>query len=173
MSTDETPASEETLRRAAVMWAFVIRDQAQRLTDSVDEFNAAALDGTQAGNKFVPWNVTWKVGADAYFFLSAAAQLRKCVSKLDGDGLPESPDDRMIHLLRNFHEHWEDPTGWSASELRRLIPDAKPGRLAFTKHDVWIENVSVNGIVEWTSDVENALRSNASRTGATLPNPEG
>lgn len=155
------------------MWAFVIRDQAQRLTDSVAEFHAIALYGLQAGDEVVPWNATWKVGADAYFFLSAAAQLRKCVNKLDGDELPGSPDDRMIHLLRNFHEHWEDPTGWSASELRKVIPDAEPGRLAFTKHDVWIEGVSVHSVVTWAADVERSLRDNAARAGVTLPAPAG
>ncbi|WP_432855463.1 hypothetical protein ACQPXB_22400 [Amycolatopsis sp. CA-161197] len=68
-------------------------------------------------------------------------------------------------------EHWEDPMGWSAAELRGRIPDAVPGRAAFTKKDVWIEGVSTTEIVMWASDVERALRANAAKSGDALPDP--
>lgn len=115
--------------------------------------------------------MTWTFGADQYFFLSAAAQLRKCDLKLPDDGLPEVPDERMILLLRNFTEHWDDPTGWSAIELREKIPDATTGRSAYTKKDVWIEDVSISGIVAWAIEVDRALRANAAEAGDVLPDP--
>nr|WP_042190926.1 hypothetical protein [Kibdelosporangium sp. MJ126-NF4]CEL19704.1 hypothetical protein [Kibdelosporangium sp. MJ126-NF4]CTQ96930.1 hypothetical protein [Kibdelosporangium sp. MJ126-NF4] len=167
------------LRRAAMMWAFVVQLQADRLYESVSEFNTAAIDqeflDARAKGRLpddwkpyvqekvgsgLSWAVAWTAGADHYFFLSAAAQLHKCVSRLSDDGLPEPPNARMIMLLRNFTEHWEDPAGRSAVELRTTIPDAVPGRLAYTKHDIEIEGVSMYGIVEWSTDAARQCRAN-------------
>lgn len=179
-----------TLRRAAIMWAFVVQRQADRLYEAVSELNAAAhdqvfLDALAAGTlsdewkSYVEeqvgdgmrWGVAWTAGADQYFFLAAAAQLRKCVQRLSDEELPEPPNERMILSLRNFTEHWEEPTGWSAVEIRTTIPDAVPGRLSYTKHDIEIEGVLVSSIVDWSIDVERVLRTNAARTGELLPNP--
>jgi hypothetical protein len=181
---------ETTYRRSAVMWAFIVQRQGDRLDEAAGGYDTALLDqfwldqrdaGTlpedwmsyveQEVGDGMNWWVTWTFGADQYFFLAAAAQLRKCVLKLPNDGLPEIPEERMILLLRNFTEHWEDPTGWSAVELRGQIPDAVPGRAAYTKKDVWIEGVSTTEIVMWASDVARALRANAAESGDVLPDP--
>ncbi|WP_410570726.1 hypothetical protein [Amycolatopsis sp. cmx-4-61] len=181
---------ERTYRREAVMWSFIVMRQGDRLDEAASEYNEALLnqfwiDRRDAGTlpddwaSYVEhevgdgmnWWVAWTFGADQYFFLAAAAQLRKCVLKLPNDRLPEIPNERMILLLRNFTEHWEDPTGWSAAELRERIPDAVPGRAEFTKKDVWIEGVSTTEIVMWASDVDRALRANAAEAGEELPNP--
>jgi hypothetical protein len=179
---------DETYRRAAVMWAFVVMRQGDRLDEAAGEYNKALLDqfwldqrdaGTLAEEwaSYVDnevgdgtsWWVTWAFGADQYFFLLAAAQLRKCVLKLPNDGLPEIPDSKMIRLLRNFTEHWEDPSGESAVKIRELIPDAVPGRLTYTKKDVSIEGVSTSGIVAWATEVDRKLRANAAEAGNVLP----
>lgn len=181
---------DATYRRAATMWAFMVLRQGDRLDDAAGEYNKARLDqlrhdqrdtGTvsedwaaymeNGAGDGMNWWVTWTLGADQYFFLAAAAQLRKCVMKLPDDGLPDVPDERMILLLRNFTEHWEDPTGWSVAELRNKIPDATPGRAAFTNKDVWIEGVSTSEIVVWAWEVDRKLRADATVTGDLLPDP--
>lgn len=78
--------------------------------------------------------------------------------KLPDDGFPEFTDERTILLLRNVTEHWEDPTGWSTVASRKIVPDAAPGQLIYTKKDVWIEGVSTAGIVARAIDVDRALR---------------
>jgi hypothetical protein len=177
-------------RRAAIMWAFIVLRQADRLDEAAGEYNKAVvdqfwLDRRDAGTlpeDWVPyvesevsdgtnWWATWTVGADQYFFLEAAAQLRKCVVRLPNDGLPEIPNERMILLLRNFTEHWDDPTGWSAAELRGKVPDAIPGRSTYSKKDVWIEGVSTSEIVAWAWEVDRKLRANVAETGDVLPDP--
>lgn len=185
-SVDET-----TYRRAAAMWAFIVLLQSERLGEAAGEYNAALhdqffLDQRNAGALPDDWasylekevgdgmnsRVAWTFGADQYFFLAAAAQLRKCVLKLPDDALPEIPDERMILLLlRNFTEHWEDPAGWSADELRGRVPDAAPGRGSYTKHDVRIEGMSTTAIARWARDVDRTLRANAAVTGDAPPEP--
>lgn len=181
---------DATIRRAAVMWAFVVQHQAARLYEAVSEFNKAQLDQyflneREAGRlsddwesyieddlgEGMSWRVIWTVAADQYFFLLAAAQLRKCALRLPNDGLPAIPDNKMIRLLRNFTEHWENPSGVSAVEIRKMIPDATPGRLEYTKKDVWIEGVSMYDIVNWSIEVMETLHAIAAQSGEVLPYP--
>lgn len=166
---------EATYRQAAAMWAFIVMRQGDRLDEAAAEYDQTLREQPRsaqpADDDYRYWWATWTFGADQYFFLAAAAQLRKCVLELPQDGLPEVPNDRMILLLRNFTEHWEDPTGSSATKLRKLIPDAAPGRATYTKKDVWVEGVSTTEIVLWASNVARALRTHAAKSGNPLPNP--
>ena len=182
---------EMVYRRAAAMWAFVVQMQGDRLDEAASSYNAAVqdqlwLDQREAGTlpadwasyvenevgSGLNWATTWTFGADQYYFLDAVAQLRKCVRALPYDGLPDVPDERMVLLLRNFTEHWEDPTGWSAVELRRQTPDAQPGRATYTSKDIWIEGVSTSALVSGAGDVDRALRAGAAATGNRLPAPD-
>ncbi|MEB8342568.1 hypothetical protein [Streptomyces endophyticus] len=179
---------EATWRQAAMMWAFTTLLQADRLREAVGDLNAAQAeqffinrreagtlpDGWKAHTERevgdgMSWRVTWTAAADTYFFLSAAAQLRKCALELPSEGLPDVPDEEMIRLLRNFHEHWEDPTGPSATRLLQQVPDAEPGRVMYTKNDVWFEGVSLEGIENWAFAVQRVLRDNAAAAGEDLP----
>jgi hypothetical protein len=180
-----------TYRRAAIMWAFIVQRQGDRLDEAAGEYNKALLDqfwldqgdaGTLTDDwmsyvenevgEGMGWWATWMFGADQYFFLLAAAQLRKCVLKLPDDGLPGIPDSKMIRLLRNFAEHWENPSGESAVKIRELIPDATPGRSTHTKKDIWIEGVSTSSIVTWAIEVDRTLRANCAESGKELPDPQ-
>lgn len=154
------------------MWAFIVVRQGDRLDEAAGEYNKALLDelwldrrdggplpegASDVENEVGGGHVlgaTWMFGADQYFFLVAAAQLGKCVMNLPDDGLPDAPDERMILLLRNFTEHWEDPAGWSTVELRNMIPGATPGRVSYNKKDVWIEGVSTSEIFAWAWKVD-------------------
>lgn len=133
---------QATYRQTAVMWAFIVMRQGDRLDEAAAEYDGTLLEQPRSAQPEVDdyryWWATWTFGADQYFFLAAAAQLRKCVLKLPHDELLEVPNERMILLLRNFTEHWEDPTGWSATELRGSVPGAIPGRATYTKKDVWV-----------------------------------
>lgn len=169
---------EETVRRMATMWASIVQLQAERFFEAVADFNKALhdqfmLDQQAAGELSQEWQeymkdelasggladpVIARVAADQYFFLSAAAQLRKCVQRLADDGLPKMAEHKMLRLLRDVVEHWEQATGRSVTELRETIPDVQPGRLWYTKHDIWIEGVSVNEIVAWAAEVDQAIR---------------
>jgi hypothetical protein len=166
---------QATYRQAAVMWAFIVMRQGDRLDEAAAEYDGTLLEQPRSTPPEVDdyryWWATWTFGADQYFFLAAAAQLRKCVLKLPHDELPEVPNERMILLLRNFTEHWENPTGWSATELRGSVPGAIPGRATYTKKDVWVEGVSTTEIVLWASDVARVLRANAAEAGDPLPDP--
>lgn len=177
------------LRRTAMMWAFVTLLQAERLRQALGDLNAAKEDQffidqreagalsdewerhvEEEGGEGMTWRVRWTAGADAHFFLSAAAQLRKCAIKLPGE-LPEVPDKKMLRLLRDIHEHWEQSTGRSVTELREQIPDVEPGRIMFNKHDATFEGVSMDRIVDWALDVRRALLARAQETGEDLPDP--
>lgn len=165
-------ADSPNVRKAALMWISFIYTQAVRLEDAVDTYTEMEIhrgliavyetQGKVAEAKKARRGLRRRkpppVGADKYFFLLSAAQLVKCVKRLPADGLPTFDDSKLLCLLRNIGEHWEDPNGPSISKVRKFIPDIAPGRLTFTKKDIWFETVSFLEVLQWTRAVELKLR---------------
>ena len=164
------------VRKAALMWISFIYTQATRLEEAIDMY-AELLESQQfietyeARRRPKEWTREAKkarsllertppptVAADKYFFLVSVAQLVKCVRLLPADGLPNFDDHDLMKHLRNIEEHWEEPNGRSLNLLRQSIPDIAPGRISFTKDDIYFEGVSFVRLLQWTKDVEMELR---------------
>ncbi len=64
----------------------------------------------------------WQVGADRYFLLHALAQVRKCVIALPDDDLPAARDMKVLRLLRDIDEHWEQLDGRSLQGCATATP---------------------------------------------------
>lgn len=168
--------AQEDIRKAALMWISFIYLQAIRLEEAVDAYteiivNQQLVESYVARGRPKEWaNIASRarrllrrrrpppVGADKYFFLLSAAQLVKCARLLPADGLPEFDDGELMRHLRNIEEHWEQESGNSLTTLRETIPDIVPGRITFTKKDIWLETVSFVEILQWTREVELRLR---------------
>ena len=83
----------------------------------------------------------WRMTLARHMFLNAVAQLRKCVLELDGFGVPvpQLQDSKLIRLLRDVDEHWEQvDQGRSLNELRQLMPDEGSGRIEYTNKYIWL-----------------------------------
>ena len=182
-----------TIRWMAAMWAEAVYTQNVRLEDALDRYQSALADEgfresyegmtdpdlraawestyREATGQLTP-HIAWGLGLAKYFFLLAVAQLDKCVDLLPDDGLRPFPDRTLLRKLRNFEEHWEDPTGASATWLRNRIPDIAPGRLTYTKKHTWIEGMEVTAIVLWAQEVDVRVRKNAAQAGDALPPSE-
>jgi len=164
------------VRKAALMWVSFIYTQATRLEEAVDTYTELVVNQQfvatyEARGRPAEWAKEARkarrslkshrppsVGADKYFFLLSVAQLGKCARLLPDDGLPNFDDSELVRHLRNIEEHWEQPTGRSLTALRQSIPDIAPGRLTFTKKDIWFETVSFVEVLRWTRAVELKLR---------------
>lgn len=165
-----------TVRKAALMWISFIYTQATRLEDAVETYTQLLLNRqliatyeargkpaelakqARKARRSLNSRRPPPVGADKYFFLLSVAQLVKCVKRLPDDGLPNFDNSELIRHLRNIEEHWEQPNGRSITALRESIPDIAPGRLTFTKKDIWFEEVSFIDALRWTRAVELKLR---------------
>lgn len=164
------------VRKAALMWISFIYTQATRLEEAVDMYiellvNQQFVATYEARGRPAEWAKKARksrrilksrqppsVGADKYFFLLSVAQLVKCARLLPGNGLPNFDDSELMRHLRNIEEHWEQPTGRSLTALRQSIPDIVPGRLTFTKKNIWFETVSFVDVLRWTRAVELKLQ---------------
>ncbi len=178
--------SEQQLRAALVGWSDIVYMQAKRLWDATEHFwnahedqrfrQAHAEQGSPPGWEDVlseaPVTFTerdrTRMQADKYFLLLAAAQVVKCAERLPNDALPVYEDADELKLLRNLEEHWEDPDGRSARELRETIPDFTPGRVGFDGKRLWIERISLGDLVDWVTVVEMRVRDAARRLGPDL-----
>jgi hypothetical protein len=59
------------------------------------------------------------MAADAHFALVAARQLLRALIAFDGDArLPEGMDDAQVRGLRDALEHWDEPDGRAARQMR-------------------------------------------------------
>jgi hypothetical protein len=175
MTADEVDRTD--VRKAALMWISFVYTQATRLEDAVDTYTEMAVNQKlvatyESRQRPAEWAKEARrarrllkrgrpppVAADKYFFLLSVAQLLKCARLLPKDELPDFDDSELMRHLRNIEEHWEQPSGRSLSTLRQSIPDIAPGRVTFTKKDIWFESVSFVDVLRWTRAVELRLRS--------------
>ena len=175
------------------MWADTALHQMVRFTEAMEIYAAAMGDYQfravfhergdpqkwaahyEAANKHLTQHQMWSVGAERYFLLHALAELRKCLLKLPLDGLPRLREDKMLRLLRDIDEHWEqgDETR-SLAELREWKPGIEPGpgRVWFNNNHVWIGDTSTAEIYEWIQDVGRVVRERAEVGGSPIPKPE-
>jgi hypothetical protein len=185
---DESGPSNGELRIMAAMWAEVVRQQTRRFEDAVEDLDSWRADRAfrtaywsnpsaawrphfDEANSMMTQSEIWMVGADRYFLLSALAQLRKCVVALPDDNLPTVRDQRIIRLLRDIDEHWEQPvgTGRSLTELRITRPDVGPGQIASDGKRVWVGKVTTTELLTWAEEVDQAVRNRAEAAGNPIP----
>ncbi|WP_189061428.1 hypothetical protein [Longimycelium tulufanense] len=172
----------------AAMWASIVCLQATRLEDALDRFHEAWTDdqfrkdiedagspaewADVAANSYTesltPEDIT-TLAADKYFFLLAARQLLKFIDLLPRDNLPRFKDAKLMRLLRDLEDHWENPGGKAARELRKSIPDIAPGRIEYTKKDISFEGVSLLNILRWAESVDEKVREIATAKGTPIP----
>jgi len=184
---------DQEVRWMTAMWADTALHQMVRFTEAMETYATALVDyefraafhergdapewaaDYSAANKHLTQHQVWSVGAERYFLLHGLAQLRKCLLKLPSDGLPRLREDKMLRLLRDIDEHWEqgDETR-SLAELREWKPDFEPGpgRFWFNNNHVWIGDTSTTEIYEWIQDVGRAARERAEAGGSPIPKPE-
>ena len=176
------------------MWADTALHQMVRFTEAMETYAAAVVDygfratfhergdppewaaDYAAANKHLTQHQVWSVGAERYFLLHSLAQLRKCLLRLPSDGLPRLREDKMLRLLRDIDEHWEQGNETrSLAELREWKPDYEPGpgRIWFNNKHVWIGDTSTTEISEWIQDVGRSVRELAEAGGSPIPKPEG
>jgi hypothetical protein len=188
----EQPDDQE-VRWMTAVWADTALHQMVRFEEAMDTYAAARVDYEfraafhergdppewaseyAAASQYLTQHQLWNVGAERYFLLHALAQLRKCLLKLPSDGLPRVREDKILRLLRDIDEHWEqgDETR-SLTELREWKPDLEPGpgRFWFNNNHVWVGDTSLTEIYEWIEDVGRSVRERAGAGGSPIPAPE-
>ncbi|WP_156428050.1 MULTISPECIES: hypothetical protein [unclassified Mycobacterium] len=113
----------------------------------------------------------WRLTMARYMFLHAAAQLRKCVVGLRelGVDMPELPDEKLIRILRDVDDHWEQvEEGRSLKQLRELRPGDRPTRVVYGAFGIQVGGISTAEIVNWARRVDAAVRANAQAEGQQL-----
>jgi hypothetical protein len=184
---------DREVRRMTAMWADTALNQLARFEEAMGTYAAAQADYEfratfhergdppewareyETANQYLTQHQVWNVGAERYFLLVALAQLRKCVLELPSDGVPRLREDKMLRLLRDIDEHWEqgDETR-SLTELREWKPELEPGpgRVWFNNKHVWIGDTSLSEVHEWLQDVGRLVRERAEEVGSPIPKPE-
>ena len=189
------PTDEHQRYRTAV-WCATALHQAERFEQAVERLNAALAEthwrrAIKASNRALraEWEArhaadpeqvealmfgdTWRLLAERYFLVLALGQVRKCVYLLPADRLPQLTDRRIVKLLRDIEEHWEQdvtmPQAKSLREIRKREPRFEPGRVAMSKHGTWLsEGVTVEDLTRWVSDVDTCVRARATAKGQTI-----
>jgi hypothetical protein len=180
------------------MWCAVALDEARRFNDAVDAYHSAFAETSLSHSLArmpadAPHRESWQEHIDAYaghnpltfarmaevaghryFFVLAVAQVRKCVNLLEDDELPQMSDPKVVKLLRDIDEHWEqDKTHTRAHSLREMLasePDARPGKfIPDHKRGHWLsDTVNADHLVNWVIQVDSAVRSAAMADGDPL-----
>ena len=179
--------SIETIRYMLAMWTNIALCQIGRLEDAVGAYMTAEAEGSfrtafEEGGQPSEWRETyeaytatitqaqvWQLGAERYFLLNALAQVRKCVVNLPDDGLPKVRDMKVLRLLRDIDEHWEQLDGRSLKEMRVSRPEAGPGQMWHNNKHIWIGDVDTEELAGWLRDVDRVVRERSATDGSQIP----
>lgn len=172
------------------MWANVALSQIGRLEDAVDAFLTAQADGSfralfEERGEPLDWRPTyeeatatltlaeyWQMGAERYFLLHTLAQVRKCAIALPDDHLPTVRGMKVLRLLRDIDEHWEQLDGRSLQEMHRSDPNAAPGAMWFNNKHIWIGDVSTVELARWLVSIDETVRERSAKLGAPIPSAQ-
>lgn len=186
----------EQYRSSAVMWAFAVVETEARLrscrNDNVQAHHHSQLrrayekasDGEKAllqaqfakSTRVMTVASSWRMSLARHEFLTAAAQLQKCVDwfRAHKQEIPELPNEEFIKLLRDIGEHWEQIADRkSRGRFKELRPDERPGSVRYG-----LRRIEVGGgllshdVVQWAQKVDGAVREQASIAGQKLLKPE-
>lgn len=193
------PAKKLTIdqyRSSAVMWAFAVEETEERLRSVRDDHLQAhhhgqvrrAYERASEGEKtllhaelaeatrVMTVASSWRMSLARHEFLTAAAQLQKCVDWLRAhkQEIPELPNEEFIKLLRDISEHWEQIADRkSRGRFKDLRPDERPGSVRYGQHRIEVgAGLVSHDVVEWAQKVDSAVREQGSAAGQELLKPE-
>ena len=163
----------QELREAVVAYAQARHDGAIRNTILQAPPSARSLFGDQLekASSVMTIAMVWRMSMVRYALLCVAAQLRKCTLALNGlDALvPQLRDQKLIRLLRDIDEHWEQvEDGRSLAELRALMPDETPTRIVYNGQFIQIGGFDTREIAEWAVQVDAAVRAQLEEAGSPI-----
>lgn len=181
--SDTTGPDARTIRGMLAMWANVALWQIGRLEDAVDTYLTAEAEGSfraafEQGGRPPEWRSTyeeytatmtlaeyWRMAAERYFLLHALAQVRKCVVALPDDELPAVRDMKVLRLLRDIDEHWEQLDGRSLREMRDRDPNVRPGAMWLNNKHIWVGDVNTAELALWLTSLDQAVRERSAARG--------
>ncbi|MGH8686043.1 MAG: hypothetical protein ACREUM_11920 [Nitrosospira sp.] len=172
------------------MWISVALWQIDRLDTALSRYRSAmsaalirSSHQTQAhiqqpketssdGSEVITMAEYWQIGAERYFLLLALAQVRKCVVELENDKLPIVRHMKILRLLRDIDEHWEQIEGRSLLEMRKVDHELEPGTIQFSNKHVWLGDVSTGELATWLIKFDFEVRKRSAMSHSPIVEPE-
>lgn len=171
---DNVTVSDAAVCREAVFWSAIARFQLGRFHDALGDLHGATEDARsyaewEESGRALEWQSVvdelgqpglfgqwWVMTAEYHFALLALAHVVKSVAALPD--LPQFRDSELLKLLRDYREHWEDPTGRAGRGLADLRPGHDEEPFVFTKKWVMLHGLQDDDIFQWLRDVDEAAR---------------
>lgn len=167
---------EEDVARITLFWIFTAQGQITEHHDALGDLHKSVADddfyqGWVERGRDETWaehvaalgcptvfGDLWRLVATEHFLLVALAQVIKGATQLQVQSLPQLADSELLKRLRDFGEHWEDPTGRAGQWLAAHRPGHQQDPTPFTKHGFELHGVSDDELLGWLSDLEGAVR---------------
>lgn len=96
---------------------------------------------------------SWRMSLGRREFLTAAAQLQKCVDWLraHNQDIPGLPNEEFIKLLRDISEHWgQIADRKSRGRVKELRSDERPGSVRYGLHRIAVGGGLIShDVVQW------------------------
>lgn len=183
----EVTVSRSDLCVAAIVWSSIAQSQLGRFADSLGNSQAFELDATfyrqwESDGRPAEWRDYvsemgrpgvqgdwWMLTAEYHFALLSLAHAVKAVDGLNDPAVPQFEESGLLLLLRNYHEHWEDPDGRSGSTLRNVRPEFKGEAIQFTKKWFVFHGISDSDLVRWLRTVGDSARAVLESEGGSYP----
>lgn len=147
------PPKDPDLPFLAAFWVHTARTLIARVQDFDRRLYASAR------GEIEPLTVAdgWQRDADTHFAFLSLAHVVKVCDMLPA--LPAFPDADVLVLLRNFAEHWDEPTGRSGRALKDREFDPWAVGNLFMGELQYLRSNPPSAVLVWLADVECAAHS--------------
>lgn len=128
--SEGAPQEQRDAHDQALTWALATQRQIERVRKARLDFMAEHDRTMQRGiYDDVSAEPPRRMQAEIVLMFVSARQLLRALKQFDGDHRPrQGLDPRRVQLLRNALEHWDQPAGWSMTELAAAGVDPKDNR---------------------------------------------
>jgi hypothetical protein len=190
------PASDEDVWWTGLRWVEGAWMQTHRFEDAFRDYRSALLDAetrarcNEPEGHMVEWRESYdrrdpydperpicvptvalamQYTTELDFLMVAVRNVLRAQERLPADEQTEMTAQRVLKLLRDVAEHWDEVGGRSSDELASKHPDVLIGAIAFTNKEIWVGDVPLSRIRAWLARVRRALITALTSAGVTVP----
>jgi hypothetical protein len=149
-----------------------LRDDSERSRQWRESLDAHPAHDRARPLRVPTWSLRMQVAAELDFLIQAVRNVVRAQDLIPEPERPAMDGQRVLKLLRDVSEHFDDPAPRAGVALAEKHPEVAVGVIAYTIKEIWIggfEGIPLSRVKAWLARVEVALIRCLQRAGVEVP----